>query len=314
LELARVTEAASLAAGRLMGRGDPMAIDQAATAAMHRAFGAIETTGKIVIGEAPVGTDDPLHVGEFVGGGGEDAPVAMDVALDALEGVTVCATGGANALSIILVGMPGEILCCPETYMEKIACGPEGKGVVSLAQSPTENLKALAAAKGVYVEDLTAVILDRPRHSRLVHEIREAGARVQLLADGDLAAAIATARPDSGVDILLGIGGGQQGVLAAGALQGLGGVFEGRFRPLSGDETVLLKEAGLEEADRIFPSEALVGENVMFAATGVTSGHLLSGVQFFKGGARTNSVVVRSATRTTRWIETHHHFDFKPEY
>ena len=314
LELARVTEAASLAAARLMGRGDPVGVDEAATAAMHRAFGAIETTGRIVIGEAPEGSSEELHVGEFLGGGGEDAPVAMDIALDALEGVTVCATGGANALSIILVGMPGKILSCPETYMEKIACGPEGKGVVSLECSPTENLKELARVKGVYVEDLTVAILDRPRHSRLVHGIREAGARVQLLADGDLAAAIATARPGSGVDILMGIGGGQQGVLAAGALQGLGGVFEGRFRPLSGDETVRLKDAGLEEGDRVYPAEALVGDNVMFAATGVTSGHLLPGVQFFKGGARTNSVVVRSATRTVRWIETHHHFDFKPEY
>jgi len=314
LELARVTEAAALAAARLMGRGDPVAIDEAATAAMHRAFGAIETAGRIVIGEAPQESTDPLHVGEFVGSGASDLPVAMDVALDALEGVTVCATGGGNALSIILVGLPEKVLRCPETYMEKIACGPEGEGVVSLEKSPTENLKALAEAKGVYVEDLTAVILDRPRHSRLVNEVREAGARVQLLADGDLAAAIATARPGSGVDILLGIGGGQQGVLAAGALKGLGGVFEGRFRPLSGDETVLLKAAGLEEADRIYAAEDLVGDQVMFAATGVTSGHLLSGVQFFKGGARTNSVVVRSATRTIRWIETHHHFDFKPEY
>jgi fructose-1,6-bisphosphatase II len=314
LELARVTEAAALASARLMGRGDPVGIDTAATLAMQRAFAGIATSGLVVIGEGPEGVAERLHVGERVGDPAIDGEPEIDVALDALEGATVCATGGLNALSIILAGMPGKILGCPETYMEKIACGPEGRGVVSLSKSPTENLRDLAEAKGVYVEDLTAVILDRPRHARRVEEVRKAGARVQLLADGDLAAAIAASRPDSGVDLLLGIGGGQQGVLAAGALLGLGGTFEGRFRPLSGDESVRLREAGLDSADRIYSAEDLVGENVMFAATGVTNGHLLSGVQFFRGGARTNSVVVRSATRTVRWLESYHHFDFKPEY
>ena len=313
LELARVTEAAALASARLMGRGDPQGVDAAARASMDRAFEGIETRGQIVIGEGVAGEAEELAVGTVVGGGSGDG-VEIDIALDALEGSLVCATGGANALSIILAGMPGKVLACPETYMEKIAAGPEGRGVVSLAKSPTQNLKDLADAKGVYVEDLTAVILDRPRHARIVQEVREAGARVQLLADGDLAAAIATARAGSGVDILLGIGGGQQGVLAAGALQGLGGAFEGRFRPLSGDESVRLREAGLESTERVYSAEDLVGENVMFAATGVTGGHLLDGVQFFRGGARTSSVVVRSATRTVRWLETHHHFDFKPEY
>jgi fructose-1,6-bisphosphatase II len=314
LELARVTEAAALASARLMGRGDPAGIDAAATLAMQRAFAAIPATGRVVIGEGPEGVAERLYVGEKVGNSAIGGAPEIDVALDALEGATVCATGGANALSIILVGMPGKILACPETYMEKIACGPEGNGVVSLGKTATENLRDLAEAKGVYVEDLTVVILDRPRHARLVQEVRGAGARVQLLADGDLAAAIATSCPDSGVDVLLGIGGGQQGVLAAGALLGMGGAFEGRFRPLSGDESVRLREAGLETADRIYSAEDLVGESVMFAATGVTNGHLLSGVQFFRGGGRTNSVVVRSATRTVRWIESQHHFDFKPEY
>jgi fructose-1,6-bisphosphatase II len=168
--------------------------------------------------------------------------------------------------------------------------------------------------KGVYVQDLTVVILDRPRHERLVEEMRRAGARVQLLADGDLAGAIATARPGSGIDMLVGIGGAAQGVLSAAALHGLGGYFEGRFRPRTQDESQRLAAAGIHDVARTYHAEDLMGDNVMFAATGVTSGHLLQGVQFFRGGARTNSIVVRSRTRTARWIEAVHHFDLKPEY
>ena len=238
----------------------------------------------------------------------------IDVALDALEGATVCATGGTNALSIILISERGKILSCPETYMDKLAVGPEGKGVVSLEKTPQENLRALADAKGVYVEDLTVVVLDRPRHDGLIDEVRKAGARVQILADGDLAAGIAASRPGSGIDILLGVGGAQQGVLAAGAIMALGGEFQGRFRPRNDDERNRLREAGIGDLSRIYGPADLVGDNVMFAATGVTNGHLLSGVRYFRGGATTNSVVMRSRTRTVRWIEAHHRFDFKPEY
>ena len=240
--------------------------------------------------------------------------MSIDVALDALEGATVCATGGANALSLILIGERGRILSCPETYMEKLAVGPAGRRVVDLDRSPTDNLQALAEAKGVYVQDLTVVLLDRPRHSRLIDEVRRAGARVQLLADGDLSAAIATARPDSGIDIVMGIGGAQQGVLAAGALECLGGEFQGRFKPMTSDEVMGLTDAGITDQARIFRAPDLIGENVMFAATGVTNGHLLKGVQFQRGGATTNSVVMRSQSRTVRWIEAFHHFDLKPEY
>lgn len=312
LEVVRVTEAAALASARLMGRGGAAACDRAAAEAMHRAFEGIGAAGSIVIGEGREGSVDRLWVGERIGEAGGTA--AIDVALDALEGATVCATGGANALSIIMIAERGRILACPETYMEKVATGPEGRGVVSLEKSPTENLRALAEAKSVYVEDLTAVILDRPRHDRLVEEVRRAGARVQLLADGDLAAAIATARPGTEVDILLGIGGAQQGVLAAGAIAAMGGFMEVRFRPRTADEGALLRAAGISDPERVRQAGDLVGDNVMFAATGVTGGHLLSGVRFFRGGARTNSVVMRSRTRTVRWIEAHHHFDFKPEY
>jgi len=304
-----VTEAAALESARLMGRGDAAAVDAAAVQAMRRAFDAINANAVVVIGE---GEEGDLRVGECIGRGSDATEI--DVALDAIEGATVCATGGANALSIILIGERGRILSCPETYMEKIAVGPAGHEVVDLDRSPTDNLNGLADAKGVYVENLTAVILDRPRHSRLIDEVRRAGARVQLLADGDLAAAIATARPGSGIDIVLGVGGAQQGVLAAGALECLGGEFQGRFKPLTSDEVARLTHAGIEDQARRYRAADLVGEKVMFAATGVTRGHLLEGVRYQRGGATTNSVVMRSQSRTIRWIEADHHFDFKPEY
>lgn len=313
LEVVRVTEAAALASARLMGRGDAEAVDRAAIEAMRRAFDALDVGGKVVIGEGPRGEVEHFWTGETIGPNASSA-VEIDVAVDALEGATVCATGGANALSMILISEPNEILACPETYMDKLAAGPEGVGVVDLDKSPEQNLRALAEKKGVYVQDLTVVVLDRPRNDRLVGAIREVGARVQLLADGDLAAAIATAREGSGIDLLMGIGKAQQGVLAAGALVGLGGLFQGRFHPLTSDEKARLREARIDDFERRYLGPDLVGENVMFAATGVTSGLLLDGVRFFAGGARTSSMVVRSRTRTARWIQAFHRFDLKPEY
>ncbi len=314
LEVVRVTEAAALAAARLMGRGDPDAVDAAAREAVERAFRAIDTCGRIVVGEASEGENQKLANGQVLGALCEEGEPRLDIALDALEGDTVCATGGANALSIILLAESGRIHACPPTYMEKIATGPEGRGVVDLDLGVPENLRRLAEAKGVYVEDLTVAILERPRHARLIDEVRRAGARVQLLADGDLAVAIATARPGSGIDVLMGTGGARQGILAAGALGGLGGEFQGRFKPLSRDDSAHLEVAGIRDPERKLGIVDLVGENVMFAATGVTGGHLLSGVQFLRGGARTNSIVLRSSTGTVRWIEAFHHFDRKPEY
>jgi fructose-1,6-bisphosphatase II len=314
LEVVRVTEAAALASARLMGRGDAEAVDRAGGEAMRRAFDAIDVRGRIVIGEGRPGEAEYLWAGETIGAAEVGAGDDIDVAVDALEGATVCATGGANALSMILISEPGKILPCPETYMDKLAAGPAGQGVVSLDKTPAQNLRALAEAKGVYVQDLTVVVLDRPRNDRLVAAIREVGARVQLLADGDLAAAIATARPGSGIDLLMGVGKAQQGVLAAGALVGLDGLFHGRFHPLSGDERSRLREADIGDLERRYEATDLVGRNVMFAATGVTSGLLLDGVRFFAGGAQTNSVVVRSRTRTVRWIHAFHRFDLKPEY
>jgi fructose-1,6-bisphosphatase II len=219
LEVARVTEAAALASARFMGRGDEAGADQAAVQAMRRAFNAIAVGGTVVIGEGSQEQTEALYVGEKIGGG----DVTTEVALDALEGASITATGGPGALSIIAIAEPGVFFRCPDSYMDKIAVGPEGRGVIDIARSPTDNLKALAEAKGVYVEDLTVVVLERPRHAKLIREVRTAGARIKLLGAGDLSAALATTRPQSGVDVLMGVGGGLQGVLAAAALRCAGG-------------------------------------------------------------------------------------------
>jgi fructose-1,6-bisphosphatase II len=238
----------------------------------------------------------------------------IDIALDAIEGAIICATGGYNALSIVAIAEPGGFLRCPETYMEKIVVGPEGRGVVDLDKSPTENLRALAEKKGTYVADLTVAILDRPRHEKLIAEVRRAGARVRLLSDGDVGPAIATTRPDSGIDMLLGIGGGPQGVLTAAAIRCAGGDMQGRLRPRNPEEAERIRAAGITDIHRKLSLEDMASGSIMFAATGVTNGDYLRGVRFFRGGATTHSVVMRSKTRTVRLIEATHHFDLKPEY
>lgn len=311
LEVVRVTEAAALASARYMGRGDETAADMAAIEAMRKAFDAIAIDGTVVIGE---GADDAmpmLYVGERVGTG--QGP-RTDVALDALEGAAICAAGGYNALAVIAVAEHGTFLRVADTYMEKIACGPEGKGVIDLDRSPTANLRALADAKGLYVEDLTVAILDRPRHNALIDEVRGAGARIKLIGSGDVSAALATAKVDTGIDILMGIGGAPQGILAAAALVCLGGEMQARLRPRNEHEAGQLRAIGLFDHKRKYALEELASGSVMFAATGVTPGDYLVGVRYVKGGAITNSVVMRSATRTVRFIQAHHNFDRAPEY
>jgi fructose-1,6-bisphosphatase class II len=310
LEVARVTEAAALASARFMGRGDEAGADQAAVDAMRRAFDAIPVQGMIVVGEGTEEQTSALYVGEKVGSGG---PVA-EIALDALEGSAICATGGPGALSIIAVAEEGVFFRCPDTYMEKIAVGPDGRGVIDLDRSPSENLKTLAEAKGVYVEDLTVAVLERPRHTKLIREVRAAGARIKLLAAGDLSGGLATMRPESGVDVLMGIGGGLQGVLAAAALRCAGGDMQARLTPLTSDERDRCYALGITDLRHRYTLDELIRGDVMFAATGVTTGDFLEGVRFFRGGAFTNSVVMRSQTRTVRYMHTHHHFDFKPVY
>jgi fructose-1,6-bisphosphatase II len=310
LEVVRVTEAAALASARFMGRGDEAGADRAAVESMRRAFNAIPISGTVVIGEGSPEEAPALYVGEHLGEGGD----ATEVALDALEGASICATGGAGALSIIAIADRDVFFRCPNTYMEKIAVGPEGRGVIDLDRSATDNLKALAEAKGVYVEDLTVALLERPRHQKLIREVRTAGARVKLLAAGDLSAALATTRPDSGIDILMGTGGGLQGILAAAALRCAGGDMQARLAPLTQDEVRQCYAQGFSDLKRRYTLDELVRGNVMFAATGVTTGDYLEGVRFFRGGATTNSVVMRSQTRTIRYLQTTHHFRFKPEY
>jgi fructose-1,6-bisphosphatase class II len=312
LEVVRVTEAAALASARLMGRGDEKAADQAAVDAMRHAFNDVSIDGTIKIGEGERDEAPMLYIGEKVGAG--DHSPEVDIALDPLEGTTICANGGPNALSVIAMGDKGAFLHCPDTYMDKIAVGPVGKGVVDLDKSPTENLKALAQAKGARVEDLTVIILYRPRHEALIKEVRQAGARIRLIGDGDVSAAIATTKAETGIDLLLGIGGAPEGVLAAAALRCVGGDMQGRLKPRNPQEIERAHAMGVKDVNKKFSLEELARGEVMFAATGVTDGDYLEGVHFFSGGATTQSVVMRSKTRTIRFINTMHYFAFKPQY
>ena len=311
MEVVRVTEAAALSCSRFMGRGDDAAADIAAVEAMRRAFEAIAINGTVVIGEGPDEAIPMLYVGEKVGNG---QGAETDVALDALEGAASCAIGGYNALSVIAIAEQGSFLRVPDTYMEKIACGPEGKGVIDLDKSPTDNLKALAAAKGVYLEDLTVVVLDRPRHEKLIREVRTAGARIKLISDGDVSAALATTKPATGIDLLMGIGRAPQGIITAAALACLGGEIQARLKPRNEAEAGQLRAMSIYDFQRKYTLEDLASGSVTFAATGVTQGEYLDGVRYVKGGAITNSVVMRSATRTVRFLECHHRFDRVPQY
>lgn len=311
LEAVRVTEAAALASARLMGRGDVVATERAGAEAMVRTFQSIAINGVLVIGDSESAGQGILRVGERVGNG---LGPELDVALDPLEGAAICATGGYNALSIVAIAERGGFLRCPEMHMEKIAVGPEGRGVIDLDKSPTDNLRALAEARGVYVADLTVAILDRPRHEKLVEEVRKAGARVRLLRDGDVAAAMATTRADAGIDMLLGIGGSRQGILTAAALRCAAGDMQARLRPRNEQESEQAHEWGIRDFDKRYALEEMASGAIMFAGTGVTRGDYLDGVRFFRGGATTNSVVMRSRTHTVRFLNSSHRFDLKPEY
>ena len=312
MEVVRVTEAAALSSARWMGLGNEKAADQAAVDAMRRAFDAVPFCGTVVIGEGERDESPMLFIGERVGSG---EGTELDVALDPLEGTNIVAQGRANALAVVAIAEKGGFLRVPDTYMEKIAVGPKAKGAVDLSLSPEQNLHNIADAMKCYVEDLTVVLLDRPRHAELIRAVREAGARIKLIQDGDVSAAIATGFPETGVDVLLGIGGAPEGVLAAAALQCLGGDMQGRLRPRNDQEVERARKLGLKDMDRIYRIADLAKSgDVMFAATGVTDGDLLRGVRFFGGGARTHSVVMRYRSGTVRFIEATHRFDRKPVY
>ncbi|BDG07719.1 class II fructose-bisphosphatase [Anaeromyxobacter paludicola] len=313
LEVARITEAAALASARLMGRGDRNGADLAAVEAMRKAFNDLHIHGEVVIGEGERDEAPMLYIGERVGRC-HPGDLEIEIAVDPLEGTNLCATGAANAISVIAMGEKGKLLRAPDCYMEKIAVGPGARGCVDLTKSPTENLRRVADCLDKYVEDLTVVILDRPRHEKLIAEVRAAGARIKLIGDGDVSGAINTCFPDTGVDVLMGIGGAPEGVIAAAALRCVGGDMQGRLVFRNDRERERAAQMGVREPEKVLSIEELAGGNVMFAATGVTNGDFLKGVRFTGEGARTHSVVMRSKSGTIRYIETEHRFRHKPNY
>jgi fructose-1,6-bisphosphatase II / sedoheptulose-1,7-bisphosphatase len=308
LEAVRVTEAAALSASRLMGRGDEKAADQAAVDAMREALNSLAIEGTVVIGEGERDEAPMLFIGEKVGTG--HGP-RIDIALDPLEGTTITAKGGANALAVIAMAAEGGFLNAPDVYMEKIAIGGGLGDIVDIDETPANNLKNLAKVKHADVADLVVCILDRPRHSELIAKVREAGARIMLISDGDVSGVIATARPDSGVDIYMGSGGAPEGVLAAAALRCIGGFMQGRLIFRNDGERERAKRCGISDFSRKYGLLDLAKGDVMFAATGVTGGTMLQGVRRFAGGAVTHSMVMRSKTGTVRVIEAQHNFHRK---
>ncbi len=311
MEFVRVTEMAAIASARLMGRGDEKAADQAAVDAMRAMLDSVDCEATVVIGEGERDEAPMLYIGEKVGTG---RGPKLEIALDPLEGTTICAHGGPNSISVMAIGEQGGLLHAPDTYMQKIAVGRECKGIIDIRLSATENLKRIAEAKKCRVNDLTAIVLDRPRHKDLIEEIRLTGARINLIGDGDVSAAIATATPNSGIDVLFGIGGAPEGVIAAAALQCLGGDFQGILRPRNQSEIERALKMGVDDITRVFKIDDLAKGNLMFAATGVTTGNFLDGVQFKSWGCTTHSLVMRSESGTIRHIRAEHHFDRKPRY
>ena len=309
LEAVRVTEAAALAASKLMGRGDEKAADQAAVDAMRTSLNSLNIEGTVVIGEGERDEAPMLYIGEKVGLGGGPK---IDIALDPLEGTTITAKGLPNSLAVMAMAEHGGFLNAPDVYMDKIAGGgglPEG--IVDLDKSVAENLKDLARAKQVDVNDLVVCILDRPRHSDLIAKVREAGARIMLIGDGDVSGVIATSTGDSGIDIYMGSGGAPEGVLAAAALRAIGGQIQGRLLFRNDDEKARAKKWGITDLNRKYSMTDMAKGDVMFAATGVTSGAMLKGVRRFHNGAETHSIVMRSKTGTVRWVSARHNYTNK---
>ena len=307
LEIVRVTEAAALAAARWVGRGDKIAADQAAVDAMRLMLDSVSMDGVVVIGEGEKDEAPMLYNGEQVGNG---AGPQVDVAVDPIDGTRLTSVGQPNALSVVAVAerdtmfFPGAAV-----YMEKIAVGPDAVGAIDITASPEENVQRVARAKRVGPEEITVVILDRDRHEGIIQACREVGARVYLITDGDVAPAIAAARPDSGIDILMGIGGTPEGVIAACALKCLGGDMQGRLYPRNDEERDKLEGAGYDISDILTIEHLVSGKDVFFAATGITNGALLRGVHYDGDGASTYSMVMRSRSGTVRYVEAHHEFE-----
>ncbi len=311
LELVRVTEAAALASGRWIGRGDEKSADHAAVEAMRKAFDSINFDGRIVIGEGERDEAPMLYIGETVGAG--DGP-KVEIACDPLEGTTITALGRSEAISVIAAAEAGGLLHAPDTYMDKIAVGPAAKGVIDITKSPTWNVREVAKALRKDIQDMMIIILDRDRHQELIAEVRSTGARIRLIGDGDVSAAVAVAQDHAGVDMLIGIGGAPEGVIAAAALLCLNGDMQGVLKFRSDEERQRAKKMGITDLNRIYGINDLAKGHVMFVATGVTNGSYLSGVRYFGGGAHTHSIVMRSESGTIREIKAAHHFDRKPNY
>ncbi len=307
LEMVRVTEAAAVAASRLVGRGDEKAADAAAVEAMRKAFDELDIDGTVVIGEGERDEAPMLFIGEKVGGAPDTGP-KIDIALDPLEGTTITAKAGPNALAVLAAAEKGCLLNAPDVYMDKLAVGPGyPEGVIDLAKSPTENVTAVAAAKGVAPNEVIVCVLDRPRHADLIAELRDIGCGIVLIGDGDVAGVIATTDPDTTVDMYMGSGGAPEGVLAAAALRCVGGQFNGRLLFRNDDERARARKWGIDDLDRIYQLEDLAKGDCIFAATGVTDGSLLEGVKHLRGGLMTTeSVVMRASSGTVRWIKGEH--------
>jgi len=310
LEMVRVTEAAAIASARYMGRGERDAADRAAVEAMRRTFDEVEMAGTIVIGEGERDEAPMLYIGERVGIADEGQP-EIDIAVDPLEGTNLVAMGLANAITVLAASEKGGLLNAPDTYMEKLCVGPVAAGHVDIRLPPVENLNRIAAALGRTVGDLTVVILDRPRHAELIDSIRGAGARIKLISDGDLSAAVSCAVMGTGVHAVMGTGGAPEGVLAAAALRCLGGEIQARLRFRNDEERARAERMGTSsDEERVYTTTDLApGENLVFSATGVTEGDLLNGVRFFGGGARTHSLVMGYQSKQVRFVDTVHMFD-----
>lgn len=311
LDLARVTEAAALACGRWVGRGDKISADDAATTAMRQTLSTLQIDGTVVIGEGEMDEAPMLYIGEKVGSEGYRK---VDIAVDPLEGTILCSKGGPGAIATIAIAPHGGFLHAPDMYMDKIIVGPAGHGCININDAPSVNLKRIAQAKNCKLEDLTVVLLDRPRHDEAVADIRQCGARIKLISDGDVAPAVATGILDSGIDMVLGMGGAPEGVLAAAAVKCFGGDMQGRLVFMTDEERQRAPKMGITDFDKIYTAEEMAQGDVFFAATGVTSGDLLRGVRYFSGGAETHTIVMRSKSRTIRFLDTLHYFDHKPAY
>ena len=312
LEFVRITEAAALACSKWTGRGDSNAADQAAVDSMRKAFDSIDIEGTVVIGEGERDEAPMLYIGEKVGAAKPGAP-KVDIALDPLEGTSLCAHGIVGALSVIAVAGQGKFLHAPDTYMDKIAVGPAALGVVDIDASVEDNVNAVAKALDKKVSEVTVVVLDRPRHSNIITSLRKMGCRILLISDGDVSAGIATSWANSGIDMLLGTGGAPEGVITAAALKCLGGDFQGKLKFRNDDERRRASKMGVSDLDRSYKRDELAQGPVMFCATGVTDGALLKGVRYLPHRrVLTQSVVMRSETGTVRMLESHHDLSRKP--